>query len=150
MNIQTILDERLWRALQSSYENRNFTAAILDAIYFLNDMIRQKTGLESDGTALAGQAFGGKVPRLKVNHLQTESERNIQAGLEQILRGLYQGIRNPRSHEKYNDSQEDADAIIVFIGYLVRVIDQSKTPFTKSEFIGRVFDPHFVKSSRMG
>jgi len=148
MNLEALLDERLWRSIQSFYESRNFTGAILDALYFLSDLIRERTGLESDGTALVGQAFGGKSPKLKVNALQTESEKNIQAGIEQLLRGLFRAIRNPRSHEKYTDNQKDADAIIVFVNYLLGVVDQSKTPFTKSEFLNRVFDPGFVKKTR--
>lgn len=148
MNLETSLDERLWRAVQSAYNDRNFTGAILDAIYYLGDLIREKTGLEADGTALAGQAFGGKTPLLKINKLQTDSERNIQSGVEQLLRGLYQAIRNPRSHEKHADKQSDADAIILFVNYLVGVIDQSKSPFTKSEFLARVFDQSFVEKDR--
>ena len=148
MNIETRLDPRLWNAIQSTYNNRNFTAAILDAVYFLSDLIRDKTGLQSDGVSLVGQAFGGKSPQLKVNRLQTDSEKNIQAGLEQILRGLFQAIRNPRSHEKYTDKQEDADAIILFVNYLISVIDKSKTPFTKPEFLARVFDKNFVQNQR--
>ena len=148
MNIETMVDERLWAAVQNTYASRNFTGAILDALYFMSDLIREKTGLQSDGAALAGQALGGKSPKLRVNRLETESEKNLQAGLEQILRGIYQAIRNPRSHGKHNDKQEDADAIILFINYLLHIIDQSKSPFTKAEFLARVFDPHFVEKER--
>lgn len=148
MNLETILDERLWRSIQSFYEDRNFTGAILDAIYFMSDLIREKTGLESDGVTLVGQAFGGKAPKLKVNALQTDSDKNIQAGVEHMLRGLFRAIRNPRSHEKYTDDQKDADAIIIFVNYLLGVIDKSKAPFTKTEFLNRVFDPNFVKKER--
>ena len=109
MNLETILVKRLWESIQSSYEARNFTGAILDAIYSLSDLIREKTGLQSDGTTLVGQALGGKSPKLKVNRLQTESEKNVQSGIEQILRGLFQAVRNPRSHEKRVDTQKDAD-----------------------------------------
>jgi uncharacterized protein (TIGR02391 family) len=104
MNLESKIEERLWKMIQNSYEDRNYTGAIHDAIYFLSDLIREKSGLESDGVSLIGQAFGGKSPKLKVNKLQSESDKNIQAGIAQILRGIYQAIRNPRSHEKYNDS----------------------------------------------
>jgi uncharacterized protein (TIGR02391 family) len=148
MNLETTIDKRLWDSVKENYENHNFSSAILDSVYFLNNLIREKTGLESDGVALVGQALGGKQPKLKVNSLQSESDWNIQNGLEQILRGFVQAIRNPRSHEKYNDSNADANAIIVFVDYLVRVIDQSKTPFTKSIFLSRVFDPYFVENDK--
>ena len=82
MNLETRLDSRLWEAIQSSYEARNYTAAIIDAVYFLSDLIRGKTGLESDGAALAGEAFGGKSPKLRVNKLQSESDWGVQRGVE--------------------------------------------------------------------
>jgi uncharacterized protein (TIGR02391 family) len=134
--------------VRSNYEGRNFTGAILDAIYFLSDLVRQKTGLEADGVSLAGQAFGGKNPKLKVNKLQTESEVNVQQGVEQIMRGVYQAFRNPRSHEKISDTQDDADSIIIFMDYLVKVIDQSKTCFSKAAFLPRVFDSDFFANER--
>jgi uncharacterized protein (TIGR02391 family) len=146
MNLETRLDTRLWTSIQSSYEKRDFTGAIKDAIYFLSDVIRDKSGLEGDGVALVGQAFGGKIPKLKINKLQTETEQNIQSGVEQLLRGLYQAIRNPRSHEKYSDSQEDADTLILFVNYLLKFIDQSKSLFDKNDFMARVFDPDFPEN----
>lgn len=87
MNLETKLDPRLWDAIRASYENRNFTGAILDAMYFLSDLVRERTGLESDGVALVGQAFGGNAPKLKVSPLQTESDWNLQKELNNSLGG---------------------------------------------------------------
>lgn len=148
MSLKTSLAEPLWASIEAAYESRNYTGAILDAMYYLGDIIREKTGLQSDGVALVGQSFGGKSPRLKVNKLQTESERNIQKGTENLLLGLYQSIRNPRSHSKHADTKEDADAILVFINYLLKIIGGAKGTFSKNEFLDRVFDPSFVEKSR--
>jgi uncharacterized protein (TIGR02391 family) len=101
VNLETRLDKRLWEAIQISYGNRTYSGAILDAMYLLTGLIREKSGVEGDGAALVGQAFGGASPLIKVNRLQTESEINVQRGVEQLLRGLYQGIRNPQSHDKH-------------------------------------------------
>jgi uncharacterized protein (TIGR02391 family) len=148
MNLETQIRPELWSAIRSSYELRSFTSAILDAVYYLSDLIREKSGLEADGVALVGQAFGGDRPKLRVNKMQNESERNVQRGIESILRGIYQAFRNPRSHEKYSDSESDAIALVVFINYLCTIIDESRTPFTRSDFLSRVFDPDFVHSER--
>ncbi|MCK4857245.1 MAG: TIGR02391 family protein [candidate division Zixibacteria bacterium] len=148
MNLETNIQERLWAAIQTNHENRNYTGAILDAMHFLGNLLREKTEIEDDGVSLVGQAFGGKSPKLKVNKLQSESDKNIQKGVEQILRGLYQAIRNPRSHEKYQDDVQDAYSIILFVDFIVRIIDQSKTPFMKSDFMKRVLDPDFAESER--
>ena len=148
MSLKTSLVEPLWAAIEAAYESRNYTGAILDTILHLGDIIREKSGLQSDGVALVGQALGGKSPRLKVNKLQTQSERNIQKGTENLLLGLYQSIRNPRSHSKHVDTKEDADAIVLFINYLLKIIGGAKGTFSKIEFLDRVFDPSFVEKNR--
>jgi uncharacterized protein (TIGR02391 family) len=129
LNLEPRLDRRLWAAIDNAYQGSNYTGAILDAIHFLGELMREKTGLDGDGVALVGQAFGGQNPLLKITKLQTESDVSIQKGVEAFLRGLYQGIRNPRSHEKYVDNLEDAEALILF-----KVL----TPEESDEFCGVV------------
>ena len=146
MNLETFVDKALWGAIESSYNDKNYTFAILDTFHFIGNLIREKTGLESDGVELMGQAFGGDSPKLKVNKLQTQSERNVQKGTMLMLQGLYQAIRNPRSHEKFSDSKKNADAIIVFLNYQIEVINVSATPFSISNFLDRVLDPDFVEN----
>jgi len=148
MSLKSCLSEPLWSAIEASYESGNYTDSILDAVYYLSDTIREKANLESDGVALVGQALGGKSPRLKVNKFQTESERNIQKGTQNLLLGLYQTIRNPRSHSKHVDTKEDADAIVLFINYLLNIIGGAKGTFSKSDFMDRVFDTSFVQKKR--
>ena len=146
MNIKSKINERLYDVIDDNYKKEKYKNAILDAIYFISDLIREKTGLESDGNALAGQAFGGKNPKLKVNNLKTENEKNIQKGILFLFQGLYTAIRNPRSHRKIEDTKEDADSIIIFIDYLLNIIDKSKTQFVKEELLERVSDPDFVET----
>ena len=98
--------------------------------------------------SLVGQALSGDSPRLRLNKLQTESEKDIQKGIEHILRGMYWSVRNPRSHEQAEDTKDTADAIIYFINYVLSILDHSVEPFTLSKFLGRVFDPDFVSSER--
>ena len=143
MTLQTDIDERLWAAIEPSYSVGNYSAAILESIHFLSDLIRTKSGLESDGNQLVGDSFGGPDPVIKLNSLQTESERNEQKGVEFMLRGLYSGVRNPRSHEKRVDTLQTANAIIGLAGYLVGVIDKGRSPYDVQELLARVFDKHF-------
>lgn len=114
----------------------------------MSELIRERSGLEGDGVNLVGRAFGGKVPVLKVNNLNTESEKNVQAGIEQLLRGIYQAVRNPRSHGSHKDSEDDAIAIILFVNHLLGTIDRAKTPFSQQLFVKRVLDPDFVPTER--
>jgi uncharacterized protein (TIGR02391 family) len=146
MSFQSQLDARLWAAVQKSYEDGDHSGSILDSFYFLSELIRNKSGCESDGAALIGAAFGGQNPVVKINAFRTESELSEQRGVEQLLRGLYLALRNPRSHEKRIDSAETAEAVITFISFLIGMIDKSKSPFDTEQIIQKVFDKHFVPS----
>jgi uncharacterized protein (TIGR02391 family) len=144
MSFQTQLNASLWPAIQKSYEDGDYSGSVLDSFYFLSELIRNKSGCESDGAALIGSAFGGQNPVVKINAFQTESQMSEQRGVEQLLRGLYLAFRNPRSHEKRNDSSETAEAVITFISLLVGMIDKSRSPFDTEQIIQKVFDKHFV------
>lgn len=146
MTVRNEIDVELWEVIQKNYDAENYTGAILDAIFKLTDTIRNKTGLEGDGASLIGQAFGGDDPRIKLNKLQTDSEKDIQRGIQEILRGMYTGIRNPRSHDAMIDDKVSTDAIIIFINYLLKLIDQSKLRFNEEDFLKRIFDPYYVKT----
>jgi uncharacterized protein (TIGR02391 family) len=148
MDLAAGIDPRLWAAVEHAYEARDYTATILDAVHFLGQLIRDRSGLESDGQALVGAAFGGANPVLKVNQLQTESDWNVQKGIESLLRGLYQAIRNPRSHQKHSDSLQSADAVVVFVNYVLQFVDGAKSPFEKAAFLARVFDTQFPENDR--
>jgi len=148
MELSGAVDSRLWAAVHNAYEAGNYTGAILDSIHYLSELIRNKSGLDSDGNALVGSAFGGQNPVIKVNPLHTESDRDEQRGVEQLLRGVYTAIRNPRSHEKREDPVESADAIIFFVDYLTALIDKSRSPFDTQQIIERVFDRHFAQNEK--
>lgn len=148
MNLRTQISDRLWEAIASAYEAGNYAHAVLEAIHVITDVLRDKSGLDGDGNQLVGQALGGENPKIRLNSLQTDTERNIQKGFESILRGVYSAIRNPRSHESACDKREHADAIICFTNYLLAVLDASKEAFTTESFMERVTDPDFVDTKR--
>jgi uncharacterized protein (TIGR02391 family) len=77
MNIKPLIRQELWLAISNTYEAENYSPAIVDAMHYLSDVIREKSGLDGDGNALVGAAFSGQSPVLRVNKLQTESERKI-------------------------------------------------------------------------
>lgn len=150
MNLKENIEERLWNYIKRNYIAENYSNAILDSIQFLGDLIRDKSGLEGDGNSLIGIAFGGENPKLKLNALQTESEKNFQKGIEQILRGIYSAYRNPRSHSKHEDLEQDANEIIYFINHLIKILDKSKGKFSTEIFLNRVFDKDFVQDKKYG
>lgn len=80
-------------------------AAIRDASVVLENIIKKKSGIQDKhGKALIGEAFNtGKdielePPKIKINDLKTESEKNEQDGLRLMLLGYFGGIRNLYMH----------------------------------------------------
>lgn len=148
MNLQAEIRPELWDAVAQQYQSQNYGDAILYSFHYLRDILRDTANADGDGTALVGKTLGGNLPRLRINKFETESQQDEQKGFEQILRGMYQGIRNPRTHDKFEDKKETADAIILFLNYTIGIIQKAKGPFALDEWIERVFDPDFVGSER--
>lgn len=140
------ISDRLWETISKKYESEDYAGAILDAIFLLAETLRDRCDVELDGVALIGKVFGGANPLLKINNFRTESEKNEQKGAENILRGVFQAIRNPRAHEKIIDDKKTCDTFISFIDYFLKVIEKSKSKFEINDFCSRVFDPDFVES----
>lgn len=117
-------------------------------MHYLTTVLRERSGVQADGISLVGQALGGENPKLLVNNFRTETEQNVQRGVEQILRGMYQAVRNPRSHEQMEDTQHDAEAIVCFIDYILSILRLSREAFTVDGFLESLRDAEFVESQR--
>jgi len=148
MNLKEEINEELWNSLESNYLKDNYTGAIQDSVYHLADLIRLKSNLKSDGVTLISRAFGSKTPKIKLNKLQTDSEKNIQKGTQSLLNGIFQAIRNPRSHGKIIDTKIEANKIIIFIDYLINQVQYSKSLFSIENIKKRIFDEDFVESEK--
>jgi uncharacterized protein (TIGR02391 family) len=148
MNLKTHIRPELWQAISNTYESENYAPAVLDAFHHLSETLKAKSGLDSDGVVLVGQSLGGDTPRIKLTKLQSETDRNIQKGIEHVLRGLYMAIRNPRSHEQVQDSKQTADALIFFVDFVLGLLAESEEIFTVEGFVTRALDPDFVESDR--
>jgi uncharacterized protein (TIGR02391 family) len=147
MTLQNRISPELWSAVSDSYESGNFTHSITDAMSFVTQVVRERSGLHGDGDDLVGRALGftdTRPPIIKVNRLQTQTERDVQRGLMFTLKGLYALVRNPRTHERFNDDKDTADTLILFLDYLLNFLGRSQPSFTVEDFVDMVIDPHFV------
>jgi uncharacterized protein (TIGR02391 family) len=81
---------------------RNAFHAQLEAAKSVFDKIRDRTGLAGDGAALVDAALAlGKtgVPVLAINTLATQTERDEQSGLANLIKGISGMFRNPVAHD---------------------------------------------------
>jgi uncharacterized protein (TIGR02391 family) len=104
----------------------NYFHAILEATKSVADKLRSKTGLVSDGAALADASFGGKQPRLALNRLVTDSEQSEQSGFCNLLKGVFGVFRNQTAHEPKitkTYTEQDALDLLTLVSYIHRRID---------------------------
>ena len=134
-------------AVGDRISNGAYTDAVLAGIRCLSDTLRKVGAAEGDGAQLVGQVLGGSAPQFRLSKLQTIAEIDEQRGVEQLIRGIYQGIRNPRSHEEIADSEEYAVKVLTLIDLCLTYLARKIQEFDVQGFVDRIYDVHFVENS---
>ena len=102
-------------ASRSLFESRHYASAILEAFKAVNSAVKDKSGLALDGKNLMAQAFSEANPRIILNELKTQSDRDEQEGFRFLFMGALQGIRNPKAHDIVQ--QEDPYLTLEYLGF---------------------------------
>jgi uncharacterized protein (TIGR02391 family) len=106
--------------------------AVLNSVVAIFDLIRERTGLSSDGSNLVNRAFSLTDPYLILSELGTESGQNDQKGFIQLFNGSYQGIRNPKAHSLTHDLTETkASQYLVHASLLARRVTEAQVAKTE-------------------
>lgn len=137
----------LIEAVGQRLENGTYSDAILAGIRYLTDTLRRVGGVQGDGAQLVGQVLGGNAPVFALNKLTTASEKDEQKGVEQLMRGVYIGIRNPRTHEAMEDTEDYALRVLILVDLCLQYLDREAQEFDVISFVNRIYEPHFVASS---
>ncbi len=104
----------------------NYFHAVLEAVKSIIDKLRRISTLTDDGHELINKCFSGESPIIKVNYLNTKSERVEQSGFSELIKGVYSMFRNTTSHEaKINwvVTQKDAEDLLTIVSMIHRRID---------------------------
>lgn len=143
MDLEHCVSDDVWNVVKDNYGKGSYTTAITNVLQYVNEVVRDKSGLSLDNTKLMEQAFLGSNPKLKINKFQTQTEKDIQQGVGFLLKGLCLTVRNPRAHARYNDNNETADIIILFVNYILEFIRDSKQPALVEDWLDFIFDENF-------
>ena len=106
----------------------NYFHAVFEATKSVADKIRSKSGCKTDGHRLVDDAFGGKLPILAFNTLQTPTDQSEHTGIMSLLKGLFSTFRNVTAHEpkiKWSISENDALDIMTLASMLHRRLDSA-------------------------
>lgn len=114
--------------VEGYYKNEQYGEAADQSTKIYCEVIRTLTGVDKDGVALTGDAFGGD-PLIKVANIETDTGKNMQEGQDQLSRGLIKGFRNPVSHDPIDTmvpgtfSELDCLNILSLVSYLLTRLD---------------------------
>lgn len=106
----------------------NYFHAVLEACKSIASLVKNRTGLKTDGAQLIDEAFGGDSPKLKINNFVNETEKSEQRGFINLSKGLFGTFRNPIAHApkiEWNMTEEDALDIFSIISYIFRRIEKT-------------------------
>lgn len=108
--------------------------AVFEAVKGLGERLRDLSGLDGDGAALVQAALGGSAGGsavLALNSLRTETERNEQNGLMNMMTGIFGAFRNPAAHKpkvRWHISEVDALDLLTTLSLVHRRLDLAAKP----------------------
>lgn len=145
MKLQELVREDLWNAIKQHYETEDYTESLRDAAFLLKDILQNKSGeYDKDNGKLVDAVLMGANPVIKINNYSTQSEKDFQMGLATSIKGIFLHVRNPISHEKTIYSCEDANAILLYIDYIIRQIDKSTSMTLVDEWMPLLINETFT------
>jgi len=108
----------------------NYFHAVLEATKSVASKVRHRTGLQSDGADLVQDAFGGPLPKLRINAFSTETEKGEQRGFANLLTGFFGTFRNPSAHAariEWPIMEDDALDLLSLASYIHRRVNRSSS-----------------------
>lgn len=79
------LREDLYKAIIGHYEKCDFTEALRDAMFFIRDVLQEKSGyVDKDNTSLVEASLLGKNPAIRINKFETQAEKDFQEGIKYL------------------------------------------------------------------
>lgn len=125
--ILTLLHSHIISSSYAQFRVGQYRDAVFNSVVAIFELIRNKTGLDKDGSNLIDGAFSLGDPYLVISTLDTESGQNEQKGFIQILKGYYQGVRNPKAHSlNIEIDQISAAQYLVTSSMLCRKVEDAK------------------------
>ena len=104
--------------------NGHYADAIFAAFRSLEARVRSLSALDDTGRSLMASAFNEKTPILRLNDLNSLTDRDEQEGFRFIFMGAMQGIRNPKAHDEVAQEDEDrAYDYLALASLLMRRLD---------------------------
>lgn len=122
---QLVTSDLLRQSSRALFVDGYYARAVEEGFKRLNNAVKDKSGdTARDGAPLMRAVFSPNAPILKLNPLQSPSQRDEQQGYMDLFAGAMTGIRNPRAHEhSLADAGEVALELLILANHLMRKLD---------------------------
>ena len=115
------IDQSLPVEVKLLFDNGHYAQATFEAYKFLDNKVKDISGIDKTGKALMMEAFKEVSPAITLGDLGKESGRNEQEGFKFLFAGSMIGIRNPRGHEySIKDDQNTCLDHLSLVSLLIR------------------------------
>lgn len=106
----------------------NYFHSVFEGVKSVAQRIRDLTGVHADGNPLVDVVFSTSNPLLRINPLQTDTDRNEHLGLSNMIKGLFGLIRNPTAHTpkiRFVITENEALDIMTIVSFVHKKLDKS-------------------------
>lgn len=91
--------EEIFKFCKAELLAENYFHTVFEATKSIAQIIRDRTGLIEDGSALVDKAFSlNNGPLITINDLSTETKKSEHKGFVNLLKGVFGMFRNPIAH----------------------------------------------------
>lgn len=111
------------------FDDSHYAESTFEAFKFFDKKISEFSGIKESGQKLMMAALAENGP-LKLNELQTDSEKDEQSGYRFMFAGAVSAVRNPRGHEfSLFDSAETCLDHLSLVSLLMRRLEEAGYSF---------------------
>ncbi|HLO58624.1 MAG TPA: TIGR02391 family protein [Bacteroidales bacterium] len=89
---------KIFEYCNSELITENYFHSVFEAVKSIAEEIRKRTNLTLDGAELMEKALSITNPLIKINSLQTETEKSEQKGFSNLIKGVFGMFRNSTAH----------------------------------------------------
>lgn len=112
--------------VRNLFDDGHWEQSVFEAFKYIEKEVKRVSGIQGkSGYKLMMEAFNeAGPPKVKLNPLLTDSEKDEQMGFKFIFAGAATGIRNPRGHEvDIGDTPDEALDYLALASLLLRRLD---------------------------
>ena len=117
------LHPKVIEASRELFKDGHYRDAIYRAFVEVNNFVKLKAKpkRQLDGKGLMSAVFSPENPLIKLNSLETQTDKDEQEGFMYLFMGAMQGIRNPKAHE--NIIQNNPYIALKLLGFASLLIE---------------------------